>query len=156
MVYGMSLGATAADAEDEDGEGAGVGIRLVPVGKRVSRFKFLFIGKSLLVLTVRIKPFFTAEDVRAFRTLGLGPSTSFTHFLGPVPAIYWLTGSYLAIKLLGFKDQSELAFEDNIKHSFFIYPDEIVRSSLRPFSKAKTLAPYILMLYLIPLCVDKI
>jgi ATP-dependent DNA helicase 2 subunit 1 len=32
------------------------------------------------------------------------------------------------IKFLGFKDESELAFEDNVKHSFFIYPDEMVRS----------------------------
>lgn len=30
------------------------------------------------------------------------------------------------IKLLGFKDRSEIAFEDNIKHSQFIYPDEMV------------------------------
>ncbi len=29
-----------------------------------------------------------------------------------------------SIKLLGFKDRSELAFEDNVRHSFFIYPDE--------------------------------
>lgn len=28
------------------------------------------------------------------------------------------------IKLLGFKDRSELAFEDNVRHSLFIYPDE--------------------------------
>ena len=37
MVYGMSLGATAADADDEEGEGAGAGVGtwLVPVGKRV-------------------------------------------------------------------------------------------------------------------------
>jgi hypothetical protein len=34
------------------------------------------------------------------------------------------------IKLLGFKDRSELRFEDNIKHSHFIYPDELVRHSL--------------------------
>jgi len=33
----------------------------------------------------------------------------------------------LGIKLLGFKDRSELRFEDNIKHSQFIYPDEMVR-----------------------------
>jgi ATP-dependent DNA helicase 2 subunit 1 len=33
------------------------------------------------------------------------------------------------IKLLGFKDRSELAFEDNVKHSQFIYPDEAVRTS---------------------------
>ncbi|KIM88015.1 hypothetical protein PILCRDRAFT_3721 [Piloderma croceum F 1598] len=49
------------------------------------------------------QPFFTAEDVRSFRTLGLDPT----------------------IKLLGFKDESELAFEDNVKHSFFLYPDEM-------------------------------
>lgn len=30
------------------------------------------------------------------------------------------------LKLLGFKDRSELQFEDNIKHSLFIYPDELV------------------------------
>ena len=30
------------------------------------------------------------------------------------------------IKLLGFKDRSELRFEDNVKHSQFIYPDEMV------------------------------
>lgn len=33
----------------------------------------------------------------------------------------------LGIKLLGFKDRTELAFEDNVKHSVFIYPDELVR-----------------------------
>jgi hypothetical protein len=32
----------------------------------------------------------------------------------------------LGLKLLGFKDRSELLFEDNIKHSQFIYPDEMV------------------------------
>lgn len=34
------------------------------------------------------------------------------------------------IKLLGFKDASELAIEDNIKHSTFIYPDEQVQPVL--------------------------
>lgn len=33
----------------------------------------------------------------------------------------------IGIKLLGFKDISELAFEDNVKHSLFLYPDETVR-----------------------------
>jgi ATP-dependent DNA helicase 2 subunit 1 len=40
--------------------------------------------------------------VRSLRTFGLEPG----------------------IKLLGFKDRSDLAFEDNIRHSLFIYPDE--------------------------------
>ena len=33
----------------------------------------------------------------------------------------WL---HVGLRLLGFKDSSELAFEDNIKHSQFIYPNE--------------------------------
>lgn len=36
------------------------------------------------------------------------------------------------IKLLGFKDRSELTFEDNVKHSYFIYPDEMVRAPAMP------------------------
>ncbi|EIW83647.1 Ku DNA-binding complex, Ku70 subunit [Coniophora puteana RWD-64-598 SS2] len=48
------------------------------------------------------RPFYDAEEVRSFRTLELEPG----------------------LKLLGFKDRNELAFEDNVKHSTFIYPDE--------------------------------
>jgi len=41
----------------------------------------------------------------------------------------------VVIKFLGFKDKSELAFEDNVKHSFFIYPDEMAYSgSKRTFN----------------------
>ncbi|KAJ7167691.1 SPOC like C-terminal domain-containing protein [Mycena filopes] len=76
MVYGMDVGAAA---EDDDDTG---GTRVVQPGQR---------------------PFYTAEDIRAFRTLGREPG----------------------VKLLGFKDRSELLFEDNIKHSQFIYPDEM-------------------------------
>ncbi|KAJ3512006.1 hypothetical protein NLJ89_g3774 [Agrocybe chaxingu] len=84
IVYGCDQGASGATEEDEDGEEAagGAGTRLVKAGNR---------------------PFFTAEEIRSFRTLGLEPG----------------------IKLLGFKPRSELAFEDNIKHSQFIYPDEM-------------------------------
>lgn len=39
--------------------------------------------------------------------------------------VSWLI-AFPGIKLLGFKDLSELEFEDNIKHSYFIYPDEMV------------------------------
>lgn len=42
-----------------------------------------------------------------------------------------LTLSYPGLKLLGFKDKGELAFEDNIKHSIFIYPDERVSGVTR-------------------------
>ena len=58
--------------------------------------------------------FFTAEEVRSFRTLGLSPG----------------------LKLLGFKDETELAIEDNVRHSLFIYPDEQVRQP--PFCAAHT------------------
>jgi ATP-dependent DNA helicase 2 subunit 1 len=69
------------------------------------------------------KPFYTAEELRAFRTLGLetGVIPAFTTFYtSDIPQGIWL---------LGFKDQSELLFEDNIKHSTFIYPDEDVSPS---------------------------
>ncbi|KAH8118175.1 ku70-like protein [Phellopilus nigrolimitatus] len=76
IVYGMQLGPPAEDNEDEE-----YGVRAVPT---------------------RSKVFFTPEEVKSFRTLGLQSG----------------------IKLLGFKDTTELAIEDNIKHSTFIYPDE--------------------------------
>ncbi|KAJ2934104.1 hypothetical protein H1R20_g2970, partial [Candolleomyces eurysporus] len=39
------------------------------------------------------------------------------------------------VKLLGFKDKTELNFEDNIKHSYFLYPDEMAYSgSKRTFN----------------------
>ncbi|KAH9964727.1 ku70-like protein [Lactifluus volemus] len=78
VLFGMTLGATA---EDEDTQEHGFGTRSVNPGRRV---------------------FYTADEVRSFRTLDLEPG----------------------IKLLGFKDRSELAFEDNVRHSSFIYPDE--------------------------------
>ncbi|TEB31595.1 Ku DNA-binding complex, Ku70 subunit [Coprinellus micaceus] len=59
------------------------------------------------------RPFYTPEEITSFRTMGLE------------------TG----IKLLGFKDRSELRFEDNVKHSLFLYPDEMAFSgSKRTFS----------------------
>lgn len=36
----------------------------------------------------------------------------------------------LGLKLLGFKNKSEIAFEDNVKHALFIYPDELVNDSV--------------------------
>ncbi|EJD06786.1 ku70-like protein [Fomitiporia mediterranea MF3/22] len=76
VMYGMQLGPPAEENEDEE-----YGVRVVPK---------------------RSKVFYTAEEVRAFRTLGLSPG----------------------LKLLGFKDETELAIEDNVRHSLFIYPDE--------------------------------
>ncbi|KAG0705785.1 SPOC like C-terminal domain-containing protein [Suillus ampliporus] len=93
VVYGMSLGAAPVeDVSDEEGEGVDTASRAVPLGKR---------------------PFYTADEIRSFRTLDLEPG----------------------IKLLGFKNRKELAFEDNVKHSVFICPDELKYSgSKRTFT----------------------
>ncbi|KAI9067712.1 ku70-like protein [Trametes sanguinea] len=93
ILYGMDLGVPSVDGEDgEDAKESEVGTRAVAPGSRV---------------------FYTAEEVRSFRTLGLEPG----------------------IKLLGFKPRSQLVFEDNVKHSIFIYPDEMSYSgSKRTFT----------------------
>ncbi|RDX46256.1 ku70-like protein [Lentinus brumalis] len=95
ILFGMDLGAPSAEAEEHGGDeakDADAGIRSVPLGSRV---------------------FYTQDEVRSFRTLGLEPG----------------------IKLLGFKSRRALAFEDNIKHSVFIYPDEMTYSgSKRTFT----------------------
>ncbi|KAI0029416.1 SPOC like C-terminal domain-containing protein [Vararia minispora EC-137] len=89
ILYGMTLGATA---EDEDSRKHGFGSRVIDEGSRV---------------------FYTAEEVKSFRTLGLSPG----------------------LKLLGFKKRKELKFEDNVKHSVFIFPSEASYSgSKRTFS----------------------
>lgn len=89
LAFGPSTG-PGEEAEEE--EGSGVATRVVNEGSR---------------------PFYTAEEVKSFRTLGLKPG----------------------IKLLGFKDRKELQFEDNVKHSLFIYPDEFSYSgSKRTFA----------------------
>ncbi|XP_006458925.1 hypothetical protein AGABI2DRAFT_217743 [Agaricus bisporus var. bisporus H97] len=89
IVYGVGQG--KGDEEEED-DSLGVGIKTAKRGQR---------------------PFYSAEEIRSFRTLGLEPG----------------------IKLLGFKDRDELRFEDNIKHSHFIYPNEMSYSgSRRTFS----------------------
>ncbi|KAI0636286.1 ku70-like protein [Trametes polyzona] len=95
ILYGTALGAASAEADGDDGQDASasdVGTRQVQLGSRV---------------------FYTADEVRSFRTLGLEPG----------------------IKLLGFKDRSDLAFEDNVRHSIFVYPDEMAYSgSKRTFT----------------------
>ncbi|KAJ3572879.1 hypothetical protein NP233_g2790 [Leucocoprinus birnbaumii] len=83
IVFGMSQGAnTTSGDEEEDDSGLGFGVKVAKAGQR---------------------PFYNAEEIRSFRTLGLEPG----------------------IRLLGFKDRGELRFGDNIKHSQFIYPDEM-------------------------------
>lgn len=74
-------------------------------------------------LSQSYKPFYTAEEVRAFRSLGLEIGTIL------VFAISYAFDISQGIWLLGFKNYSELLFEDNIKHSTFVYPDEDVSPS---------------------------
>jgi len=60
------------------------------------------LSSVFLTFVLFTQVFYTAEEVRSLRTFDLEPS----------------------IKLLGFKDRSELTFEDNVRHSLFVYPDE--------------------------------
>ncbi|PPR04815.1 hypothetical protein CVT24_007075 [Panaeolus cyanescens] len=82
ILYGPDLGAGAITSDSDENPTSNAGVRVVKAGKR---------------------PFYTAEEVRSFRTLGLEPG----------------------IKLLGFKNLNELQVEDNVKHSQFIFPDEM-------------------------------
>ncbi|KAF8992365.1 SPOC like C-terminal domain-containing protein [Cyathus striatus] len=92
ILYGPDLGASPVTEDADSDEDDTIDARKVRLGRR---------------------PFYTTEEIRSFRTLGLEPG----------------------IKLLGFKDKSELLFEDNVKHSLFIYPDELGYSgSKRTFS----------------------
>lgn len=40
----------------------------------------------------------------------------------------WYLALTTEIKILGFQSPDKLYLQDNIKHSYFIYPDETVRS----------------------------
>ncbi|KIP11019.1 hypothetical protein PHLGIDRAFT_173036 [Phlebiopsis gigantea 11061_1 CR5-6] len=93
IVYGMGLGEVVGGDKTEDHVDDQGGVtRTTSANSRV---------------------FYTADEMKSFRTLGLEPK----------------------IKLLGFKSRKELKFEHNVKHSFFIYPDEMTYSgSKRTFS----------------------
>ncbi|KAF5345659.1 hypothetical protein D9757_014209 [Collybiopsis confluens] len=81
-VYGMAAVGANTSTNDDDIEEEGIApTKIVKPGQR---------------------PFYTPEEMKSFRTLGLEPG----------------------FKLLGFKPRKELKFEDNVKHSLFIYPDE--------------------------------
>ncbi|KAG6372151.1 SPOC like C-terminal domain-containing protein [Boletus reticuloceps] len=92
ILFGGKLGTATADTAEEDEEMSMSITRTVELGHR---------------------PFYTADEIRSFRTLDLEPG----------------------LKLLGFKNKSAIAFEDNVKHALFIYPDELKYSgSKRTFS----------------------
>lgn len=92
IVYGAGSGSASGEDHVPDENDLGSGVRTAKMNHR---------------------PFYSAEEIRSFRTLGLGPG----------------------IKLLGFKHREELKFEDNMRHSYFIYPEEMRYSgSKRTFS----------------------
>ena len=77
----MELGATAESAEGNEG---GVGLRVAPTDSRVSSLMYTWFGlllnELLMVdMPLTIKVFYTAEELRSFRTLGLDPSQSSQH-----------------------------------------------------------------------------
>ncbi|KAJ3993368.1 SPOC like C-terminal domain-containing protein [Lentinula boryana] len=92
IVYGMAV-VGAAPSNDDDAEADSMAAtKVVKSGQR---------------------PFYTADEMRTFRTLSLEPG----------------------LKLLGFKPRDTLRFEDNVKHSQFIYPEETTYAgSKRTFS----------------------
>ena len=75
ILYGPELGATAAGDEDNDGDGdesqGSFGTRLVKVGHKVK----LYIFNRLSGLLNFNQPFYTADEIRSFRTMGLEPGT---------------------------------------------------------------------------------
>ena len=54
-----------------------------------------------------------------------------------------MVGGVAGIRLLGFKDMTELAFEDQVKHALFLYPDEMVRPAFgaSPHSPPPSFSP---------------
>ena len=71
-MYGPELGATAGGDEDDDGDDSlgSFGTRLVKAEHKVK----LYIFKRLLrLLSLFNQPFYTADEIRSFRTMGLEP-----------------------------------------------------------------------------------
>lgn len=114
----MALGVPPAeDVSDEEGEGVETVSRTVPLGKRVcihsSDFGLVLTSRSLFILQMRSGLFvrWNLNQVCIDYRAGYCPSHQIS----------------IGIKLLGFKKRDEVVFEDNIKHSVFIHPDELVR-----------------------------
>lgn len=75
-MYGPELGAPAAGDDDDDGDESqgSFGARLVRAGQKVN----LYIFKRLLgSLSLVHQPFYTADEIRSFRTMGLEPGKIF-------------------------------------------------------------------------------
>ena len=74
MLFGMLGGSTTRGNEEDEGVELGdLGTRMVEHGERVS-----LITIPSLALVQPYKPFYTAEEVRTFRSLGLEPGMILT------------------------------------------------------------------------------
>ena len=113
------------------GEGRDLGRGWYLLGNGLAPFFGLILSCLRVELTTSWSCFSRSSRPRMLGLLGqwglilvcLSRSLSFS-----LPPVDSSIRSIAVIKLLGFKDESELAFEDNVKHSFFIYPDEMVCS----------------------------
>jgi ATP-dependent DNA helicase 2 subunit 1 len=116
VVYGMALGAAPVESvSDDEGEGGDTVCRAVPLGKRVC-----VLGSLALLLTS------CSHFIPQMRS-GLSAHWTLNQVCRDYQPQSCFSHKPIGIKLLGFKDRTELAFEDNVKHSVFIYPDELVR-----------------------------
>lgn len=123
MALGAALAAAPANDDGDDDENDGDdNVRLVKKGKRV---RFLWRHRKVVNSRVTQPAVFYCRRAQVFPHDG-----SRARYVGQVsqPRCRSLS-PFIGLKLLGFKDRSELAFEDNTKHSLFIYPDEMVSCS---------------------------
>lgn len=122
ILFGGKLGTGTADAEDEEMKPS-----IAKTVKHGHRVKIVpdFVDNGVLNDCIHS---------RSIPRMRFGPSVLWT--LNLVMPTLNLIVSYAHIlpfpglKLLGFKNKSEIAFEDNVKHALFIYPDELVNDSL--------------------------
>ena len=74
MLYGMSAGpAPEGDGDDDDDAGVG-GKRSVKPGQRVRNAVGI---TTAFLIYEQMQPFYTVDEMKSFRTLGLDPSISF-------------------------------------------------------------------------------
>lgn len=119
-MYGMSLGASNDDDDDDDHSGLTRSVRL---GNKVSYLRFELTDFDRRRCSSRRTKFASSE---------LSDSNQVCSLFFPFQIDDHRRRILLriGIKLLGFKDLDQLAIEDNVIHSMFIYPDESVRVPL--------------------------
>ncbi|KAJ7886723.1 SPOC like C-terminal domain-containing protein [Mycena leptocephala] len=118
--------------------GLSIGVKgygLVTEQKKGAYKYFVDLGERMEVATVRTAYVDEDQQAEVDKTkMVYGMETGGTRVVQPGQRHFTRPKTY-GLKLLGFKDRSELQFEDNIKHSLFVYPDEMTYAgSKRTFS----------------------